>query len=233
MRESRWMPLFFTIRRVWNQARRIFFVVIVCKTHIFFVSLQSVFELFMAILDFFWRWKAWLRRCGHSRGFGIQSPTAYQFVTDVLCQRLPYYAYDELSKQFPKLRGKELKFCRLLFRLANYQQAKQTFIASSFPEENLVYLLEGNRRSELVSSPENCDLIVVSASDIHDFDSFMDSVSDNAMIVFKDIYFHGKEVDIWRQMKASKCVAMTFDCYDCGVVILGQTMHPSHYLVNL
>ena len=226
------MPLFYNPTSLKSGASD-FFVVIVCKTHIFFVSLQSVFKLFMATLDFFWRWKAWLRRCGHSRGFGIQSPTAYQFVTDVLCQCLPYYAYDELSKQFPKLRGKELKFCRLLFRLANYQQAKQTFIASSFPEENLVYLLEGNRRSELVPSPENCDLIVVSASDIHDFDSFMDSVSDNAMIVFHDIYFHGREVDIWRLMKASKCVAMTFDCYDCGVVILGQTMHPSHYLVNL
>ena len=52
----------------------------------------------MAIREFVRRRVAWLRRCGRSRGFGIQSPTAYQFLTDVLCQRLPYHAYDDLSK---------------------------------------------------------------------------------------------------------------------------------------
>lgn len=176
---------------------------------------------------------AWLRRWGRSRGFGIQSPTAYRFVTEVLCQRLPYYAYNDLAKRFPHVKGRNLRFCRMLFRLANYQQAERTFVASSFPEEYFAFLLEGNRRSELVSSPKHCKLIVVSASDIPDFDVFMDDMADNAVIVVKNIYFRGKSVDLWHKMKASKQVAMTFDCYDCGVVILGQNIHQSHYLVNL
>ena len=176
---------------------------------------------------------AWLRRCGHSRGFGIQSPTAYQFVTDVLCQRLPYHAYDDLSKQFPKLRGKELKFCRLLFRLANYQQAKRTFVTSSFSEECLAYLLEGNRRSELVSEPGNCALVVASAKENQDLANIVASLPDNAIIVVKDIYFHGKETYFWHSVKASQRVAMTFDCYDCGVVVLGEKIYQNHYFVNL
>ena len=38
---------------------------------------------------------AWVRY-RHSRGFGIHSPSAYRFVTQVLGERLPYYAYDDL-----------------------------------------------------------------------------------------------------------------------------------------
>ena len=187
----------------------------------------------MAILEFARRCVAWLRRCGHSRGFGIQSPTAYQFVTDVLCQRLPYHAYDDLSRRFPKLRGRRLKFCRLLFRLANYQQAERTFVASCFSEENLAFLVEGNRRSELVSNPANCRLIVASAMENQDLSSIVESLPDDAILVLTDIYFHGKEADFWQSVKASKRVAMTFDCYDCGMAILGETAYQQHYFVNL
>ena len=33
----------------------------------------------------------------HRRGFGIHSPFAFRFITEVLCQRLPYYAYSDLG----------------------------------------------------------------------------------------------------------------------------------------
>lgn len=33
----------------------------------------------------------------HRRGFGIHSPFAFRFVTEVLCQRLPYYAYSTIG----------------------------------------------------------------------------------------------------------------------------------------
>ena len=187
----------------------------------------------MAVMEMIWRSVAWLRRCGHSRGFGIQSPTAYQFLTDVLCQRLPYHSYDDLSRQFPKLRGNRLKFCRLLFRLANFQQAEKTFVASSFSEECLAYLLEGNRRSELVSEPTNCALVITSTKNNQGLSKMVESLPNDAIIVVADIYSNGKETDFWKSLKASERIAMTFDTYDCGVAILGKTAYPQHYLVNL
>jgi len=53
-----------------------------------------------------------LFRCmRHRRGFGIHSPFAFRFVTEVLAQRLPYYGYTDISGD-PRI--------RLLFRLTVY-----------------------------------------------------------------------------------------------------------------
>lgn len=61
--------------------------------------------------------KEYLQRVGKSRGFSIQSPWAFRFVTEVIGERLPYYAYEEIDKRY---KGRqERKFQKLLLRLRN------------------------------------------------------------------------------------------------------------------
>ena len=45
------------------------------------------------------RYRTALSRRHRSGGFGIHSPFAFNFVLNVLRERLPYYAYDELLSQ--------------------------------------------------------------------------------------------------------------------------------------
>ena len=66
--------------------------------------------------------RRWLEGLGHSRGFGIQSPFAYSFVTSIIGERWPYYAYEDLKNAYPNVKGNKRKQCRLLLRLANYQK---------------------------------------------------------------------------------------------------------------
>ena len=71
------------------------------------------------------RYRTALARHHRSRGFGIHSPSAYKFVTQVLRERLPYYAYDDL-----RTLRKALHACgercpgdhemQLLFRVVNH-----------------------------------------------------------------------------------------------------------------
>lgn len=49
-------------------------------------------------MDLLKRYRTALARHHRSRGFGIHSPSAYRFVTQVLGERLPYYAYDDLQR---------------------------------------------------------------------------------------------------------------------------------------
>ncbi|MGN0213986.1 MAG: hypothetical protein ACI4AH_04160 [Muribaculaceae bacterium] len=69
---------------------------------------------------------AWKRFC-RSRGFGIHSPFAYNFVVDVISQRLPYYAYEELELMHHAVasdnrckRVMSLENAKLLFRVTNH-----------------------------------------------------------------------------------------------------------------
>lgn len=46
---------------------------------------------------------AWWQRLRHSRGFGIHSPFAYRFITEVLNQPYAYYSYDKLRTDRERL----------------------------------------------------------------------------------------------------------------------------------
>lgn len=61
--------------------------------------------------------KEYFSRIGKSRGFGIQSPWAFRFVTEVVGERLPYYAYEDIDREYKK--HGERKFQKLLLRVRN------------------------------------------------------------------------------------------------------------------
>jgi hypothetical protein len=60
----------------------------------------------------------------HSHGFGIHSPFAYRFVTEVLAQPLPYYGYTDISAD---------RRIRLIFRVIAYFSPGHVLILSSQP----------------------------------------------------------------------------------------------------
>ena len=63
----------------------------------------------------------WINRERHNRGYGVQSPSAFFFVTQVLRERLPYYAYPILDRAVGGNKAKRKHF-RELFRITNYLQ---------------------------------------------------------------------------------------------------------------
>lgn len=73
----------------------------------------------------------WMRRIRHRCGYGVHSPYAFQLITDVIYNNLPYYAYADLSRNLsytPLLPGHydpasrlSQKDLRLIFRLVNHQ----------------------------------------------------------------------------------------------------------------
>ena len=73
----------------------------------------------------------WLSRFRNRCGYGVHSPFAFNFITNVIYERLPYYAYSTLPMQERELarhnKGKMFfresrKVSRLLFRLVNMAQ---------------------------------------------------------------------------------------------------------------
>lgn len=79
-----------------------------------------------------WRW---LRRFRHRRGYGVHSPYAFRFITDVVYQESPYYAYATIHERLTTANWYAMRYdaesgisekdLRLLFRLANFCQPRQ------------------------------------------------------------------------------------------------------------
>ena len=72
--------------------------------------------------------KDWINRLRHNRGFGVQSPSDFYFVTQVLKEQLPYYAYKETDRIAKECSAHSSGHCRMLFRITNYFTPKSIIV---------------------------------------------------------------------------------------------------------
>ena len=180
-------------------------------------------------------YRCWCRLCriGHSRGFGIQSPLAYQLVTDVLCQRNPYYLYDDLKSLCPQLRGTRLRICQMLLRLSNAQQSATTYVDDHLPKEYMAFVKAGNRKSRFVDSPDGSSFILLSADHQGDIERILESAHEATILFLDKIYGCRDAVERWKTVVGHPRVSMSFDLFDCGVAVLAHSLQKANYKLNL
>ena len=63
--------------------------------------------------------KLGMRKLKHRKGFGVHSPFAFSIITEVIEEKLPYYAYQQMQPIYTKQAPIPFKNACLLFRLAN------------------------------------------------------------------------------------------------------------------
>ena len=85
-------------------------------------------------------------RAVHRRGFGVQSPWAYELVRDVLFETLPYYAYDEQKLSTPMQRQ--------LFRIQNHFQGQPIIVIDEKGEQ-------ASQRGEEVLQTATLDTVLI------------------------------------------------------------------------
>lgn len=60
-----------------------------------------------------------VRKIKHRKGYGVHSPFAYGIITEVIEEKVPYYAYPVMQRVFPNNAPLPFKTACLLHRLAN------------------------------------------------------------------------------------------------------------------
>lgn len=165
----------------------------------------------------------WFRRIFHCRGFGIQSPTDYSFVREVVNERSPYYAYSEVGLGDTWLRR---KMGRLCLRLANHQQPDVIVDLAGYAD----YLSAGCRRAVIthdVAAAHGTVLVVASADSIDD--ELLAACLPGAMLMVEDTGLHSKQ---WQTVLQQPQATITFDLYYCGIAIFDPQRAKQHYIVN-
>ena len=162
----------------------------------------------------------WLRRIGHCRGFGIQSPTDYWIVRYVINEHWPYYQYETLGRGDDWLTR---KMGRLCFRLANWLQP-----AVVESRDYRDYLHAGCHKTVFGESSE----LVVMPLEKSSQDRLLyiyNKVSPRSVLVVTGISMARK---LWRQIVDDERTGITFDLYYCGIVMFDKKRNKKNYIIN-
>lgn len=165
----------------------------------------------------------WLMRIRHRCGYGVHSPFAFRFLTDVVYEHTPYYAYSTLDASLPLAYGmRRKKGLHLIFRVANWLQPAVAVVPQEVCHERR-YLQAGCRHALVLAHAPACgaDLIVLREPD----ERAAQMVRAGGVLILDNLQQHR---EWFRRLPAT----VTFDLYDLGVAIYEERLTKQHYIIN-
>lgn len=105
------------------------------------------------------RFSQWLSRWRHRRGYGVHSPWAFSWITQVIYNDMAYYAYADLQRRrrLPATDPEALagalneKDDRLLFRVANAAEANDIAVVGKVGARERAYLSAARTQARLTT----------------------------------------------------------------------------------
>lgn len=152
-----------------------------------------------------------LSRWSRTRGFGVQSPTDYRFLREVIRGRS-----DGQKHSFLSCRSFEEKKEALIQRLEQYVAAHSVPSA-----DNPV-----NGHPELVTiSLSDCSKEKVEMS--------LADIKENTILVVENINHDNQTHTLWQSIVADQRARTTYDLYYLGLALFEPKLTKMHYCVNL
>lgn len=196
----------------------------------------------------------WLFRFRHRCGYGVHSPFAFHFITEVIYQRTPYYKYADLSARQKELASQKdrcwgyepLRIKRLLFRVVNFAQPRTVVDAGTLSASSL-YLKAAKEDADYLSATDLSELFLESGVPVdflylHDYrrPEFVEEVfrictartTGKSVFVVEGIHASSRMRALWKRMRQDEHAGITFDLYDLGIIFFDKTKIKQDYIVN-
>lgn len=151
----------------------------------------------------------------HRLGFGIQSPWAYDLVTNVLFAHTHYYAFDSLKHRYPR----HAKAGEQLFRLTNLLKPSAVAIignsGTTQAEAFRSYLQATSKSLQIdfaaATPSQTFDMLLILDPQQFNFSEWASSkaMTESTCIVMEDISKSGKA--LWQAILQHHMVTATFD----------------------
>ena len=165
----------------------------------------------------------WLRRFRHRCGYGVHSPFAFKFITEVLYMNLPYYAYDQLDKDLPmRDMFRVRKILHMLLRISNWRQP-DVIVCLSAPPYVSSYLQAGCKKADIHNHiPEGqIDMCWLNDPD----DDIITHLNEQSVLILDNLDKH-------KEWFSRLPAVVTFDLYDVGIAFFNTKYNKQHYIVN-
>lgn len=165
----------------------------------------------------------WLYRIRHRCGYGVHSPFAFRFITEVIYEKTPFYSYDELDAQLTLMQRMRIrKGLHLLFRISNYKQPN-VIVAPREVGLQRHYLQAGCHSAALLDHfpEEKADLIFLPQPN----DEVASHVGSDTIVILDNLHKH-------REWFRNLPAVVTFDLYDVGIAFFDPKYNRQDYIVN-
>ena len=168
------------------------------------------------------RWLVWLSRIHKCQGFGIQSPTDFDFVRTVVNEHSPYYAYDEIETAdwFQRHLG------QLYLRIANWRQPT-TILTNGYQR----WFQAGCRSAHILSDldDETLQLAHIEIEQCAQLEQLYTHCQQESVIIVEGIH---RDWNAWHAIEKDVRVGTTFDLYYCGIVFFDVQRYKHLYRIN-
>ena len=200
------------------------------------------------------RFSRWLTRWRHRCGYGVHSPWAFSWITEVIYNDFAYYAYAPLHRRrlLPAADPEALagalneKDDRLLFRLANAAEAREIALVGAVGPREKAYLAAARTGARLTAydalpSPvENClaqhDFLYFSSADLLPTPPYSPISAESRPEGCHLAVVHGIDRDAvartaWTAFRNHPEVHVSFDLGRFGLAFFAPQLQRQHYVV--
>lgn len=186
----------------------------------------------------------WLRRIGHGRGFGVQSPNDYYFLRNVINEHIPYYKYDDLKEVVTCENKYSRKMCQLCFRLSNHAQADFFLEINANNDAVREYVLAACKKTKAIKASLPADLpdawqgktFFVWCAYSPGIEPLVSKVvelsGERSVIVVDQIYENRETQDFWNAMADDNHITIAYDLYHSGILLKESRRYKKKYFVN-
>ncbi len=172
----------------------------------------------------------WLRRLGHSRGYGVHSPYAYDLLTQVIYSPGRYYDCVHLDRRLSRLsrlmEHRRIVVDRLLFRLSNRWQPRYVYAPEADSRE-LDYLMAGCRRARLITKPFATRPFLAYVKNPRK--PLPLTMPVGSMLIVGRLSRNRKQ---WEAFLQGSKASITFDLYDVGIALFIKRYSRLDYVIN-
>ncbi|MCK9158896.1 MAG: hypothetical protein M0P00_00165 [Bacteroidaceae bacterium] len=193
-------------------------------------------------------------RFRHSLGNGVHSPSAFDFITNVVYAKSPSYDYKELERECKnqfQYKSKDWnhepqRVNRLLFRLVNRVQPS-VVIDAGIKSASSLYLQAAKSDIDYSYVSEFSQLFLKSSSSV-DFlylhnskePAFIEAVfqtcvpltTSRSLFVVEGIHSFRSMRLLWKKLQSDDRTGVSFDLYDVGILFFDHSKIKQHYIVN-
>ena len=184
----------------------------------------------LTILSSLHKFLSTLLRLPRTRGFGVQSPFAYRFLREVITERWPYYAYDDLKTLSRD--ENERRLGQLLLRLSNHFGPRQWYFGSDdILRIYKAYVSAGCHRIQCISElPNKVEIALLSANG--SLQEVLQHVSDDSVLILLDLRSCSFSCRDTMRLTIDAGATACFDLYNEAIIFFNSKLYPHIYKVN-